>query len=253
MAQRQIILDTETTGLEASAGHRIIEIGGVEVVNRRFTGRTIHHYLQPDRAIDPQAIAVHGITEDFLLGKPRFPDIANEFLDFVKGAELVIHNAAFDIGFINAELALWGGLQQPIESLCGVVDTLLLARARHPGQRNSLDALCKRYNIDNSRRELHGALLDAEILADVYLAMTGGQTALMLDTGAKQKEKQERETPDEQIQRPSMLVTENLNLRVLRASDDERQRHQNYLARLEKTGGAGCLWLQQEAVADQTP
>ena len=176
MIQRQVLLDTETTGLEASAGHRIIEIGGVEVVNRRVTGKTFHYYLQPDRPIDPQAIAVHGIKDDFLLGKPRFPDIAAEFLAFVTGAELVIHNAAFDIGFINAELQLWGEFQQPIESLCTVLDTLSLARQRHPGQRNSLDALCKRYNIDNRRRQLHGALLDAEILADVYLAMTGGQT-----------------------------------------------------------------------------
>ena len=180
MFNRQIVLDTETTGLDPAAGHRVIEIGGVEIINRRPTGRHIHFYLQPDRAIDPDAQRVHGISSEFLADKPRFPEVAEEFLDFIRAAELIIHNAPFDIGFLEHELRLWGGVANTIRELCGVLDTLELARLRHPGQRNSLDALCKRYNIDNSRRELHGALLDAEILADVYLAMTGGQVSLVL-------------------------------------------------------------------------
>ncbi len=176
---RQIVLDTETTGLEVTQGHRVIEIGCLELVHRRPTGRTFHHYLRPDRAVEAGALAVHGITNEFLAGQPRFEDVAVSFLEFVAGAELIIHNAPFDVGFLDMEL---GRLAEPtaVASHCQVLDTLLLARRLHPGQRNSLDALCKRYSVDNSRRDLHGALLDARILTDVYLSMTGGQAALKL-------------------------------------------------------------------------
>ncbi len=178
---RYVVLDTETTGMPVGDGHRIIEIGCIELDGRNPTGRHYHVYLQPDRASDEGAIAVHGITDDFLKDKPRFKDIADEFFEFIQGSELVIHNAPFDIGFINNEFALLGQTERSdIAEHCGVLDTLMLARERHPGQRNNLDALCKRYGVDNSGRELHGALLDAEILAEVYLAMTGGQTNLSL-------------------------------------------------------------------------
>ena len=178
---RQIVLDTETTGLEVSQGHRIIEIGCIELVNRRVTGNHWHYYINPDRAVDSGAFEVHGISHEFLQDKHRFAELAEEFHSYVAGAELVIHNAPFDVGFLDNELAL---LEPPIASLkesCGILDTLLLARQKHPGQKNNLDALCKRYGIDNSNRSLHGALLDARILADVYLVMTGGQTSLGLD------------------------------------------------------------------------
>ena len=182
---RQVVLDTETTGLEPERGHRIIEIGCVEVVNRRATGRFFHEYLDPDRDIDAGAAAVHGLTRERLIGKPRFADIVARFLEFVDGAEIIIHNAPFDTGFLDHELVRWAeatGVDRiSIRARCAVLDTLALARELHPGQRNSLDALCKRYSIDNSHRQLHGALLDARILADVYLAMTGGQSALALD------------------------------------------------------------------------
>lgn len=179
---RQIVLDTETTGLEWSQGHRVIEIGCIELVDRRPSGRNFHRYLRPDRKVDAGALAVHGITNEFLAEQPRFPDVAEEFLGFIGDAELVIHNAPFDLGFLDAELARLGETAPRITGRCSVVDTLVLARQLHPGQRNSLDALCKRYGVDNSGRDLHGALLDARILADVYLAMTGGQGALVLGT-----------------------------------------------------------------------
>ena len=177
---RQIVLDTETTGLEPRAGHRIIEIGAVELEKRKLTGRHYHRYINPERDIDEGAQEVHGITLESLQGKPLFADIAEEFIDFVRGAELIIHNAPFDVGFLDNELALLGH-DLRIDQLCTVVDSLVLARQRHPGQKNNLDALCKRYGVDNSQRDLHGALLDAEILADVYLVMTGGQTRLSLN------------------------------------------------------------------------
>tara|TARA_B100001540_G_scaffold231289_2_gene205474 strand:- start:6641 stop:7366 length:726 start_codon:yes stop_codon:yes gene_type:complete len=177
---RQIVLDTETTGLEASQGHRIIEIGCVELVNRRLTGNHYHQYINPRRDIDQGAIEVHGITAEFLADKPPFEQVAADFVDFVQGAELIIHNAPFDIGFLDSELQRLPDEQRLMADVCTVVDTLVMARSRHPGQRNNLDALCQRYEVDNSQRDLHGALLDAEILADVYLAMTGGQTALQL-------------------------------------------------------------------------
>ena len=178
---RYVVLDTETTGMPVTDGHRIIEIGCIELQGRQPTGRHYHVYLQPDRTIDEGAIAVHGITDEYLKDKPRFKDIADEFFEFIEGAELVIHNAAFDIGFINNEFALLGQSDRSdVTEHCTVLDTLVMARERHPGQRNNLDALCKRYGVDNSGRDLHGALLDAEILAEVYLAMTGGQTNLSL-------------------------------------------------------------------------
>jgi len=177
---RQIVLDTETTGLEVSQGHRIIEIGCVEVQNRRLTGRHFHRYINPERDIDAGAIEVHGITNTFLADKPVFAQVAREFLEFVEGTELVIHNAPFDIGFLDSELRILDPEAPGLAQRCEITDTLSMARARHPGQRNNLDALCQRYGVDNSSRDLHGALLDAEILADVYLAMTGGQTALAL-------------------------------------------------------------------------
>jgi len=177
---RQIVLDTETTGLEPELGHRIIEIGCVELVNRRATGRTFHRYLNPEREVDDGALAVHGISRTDLDGQPRFAEVVEELLGFLAGAELVIHNAAFDVAFLDAELARLPGESRQVATVCQVLDTLALARELHPGQRNSLDALCKRYGVDNSARELHGALLDARILADVYLAMTGGQGALAL-------------------------------------------------------------------------
>ena len=179
---RQIVLDTETTGLEVSQGHRIIEIGCVELVNRKLTGNHFHQYINPQREVDQGAIEVHGITNEYLADKPLFERVAREFVEYVRGAELVIHNAPFDMGFLNMELARMD--IEPLEGICFVTDTLVMARTRHPGQRNNLDALCQRYDVDNSSRDLHGALLDAEILADVYLAMTGGQTNLLLsDSG----------------------------------------------------------------------
>lgn len=180
---RQIVLDTETTGLEVSQGHRIIEIGCIELINRRVTGNHWHYYVNPDREIDSGAFEVHGISSDFLQDKHRFAELAEEFLEYVAGAELVIHNAAFDVGFLDNELTLLETPAAPLRESCTVLDTLQLARQKHPGQKNNLDALCKRYDIDNSNRSLHGALLDARILADVYLAMTGGQTSLGLDAG----------------------------------------------------------------------
>jgi len=179
--QRQIILDTETTGLEHRQGHRIIEIGCVEMINRKLTGNNFHQYLNPDREIDQGAIEVHGITNEFLADKPRFADISDSLMDYLKDAELVIHNAAFDVGFLDAEFAKLDQGLPAVEDVCGVHDTLLQARKQFPGQRNDLDSLCRRFEINNSHRELHGALLDAEILADVYLVMTGGQATLSLD------------------------------------------------------------------------
>ena len=175
---RQIVLDTETTGLEPRLGHRIIEIGCVEVIDRRITGNSYHQYINPQREIDEGAVEVHGITTAFLADKPLFSDIVDDFLNFIRGAELVIHNAPFDVGFIDHELTLLNQQQNHVANICTVLDTLVLARHMHPGQKNNLDALCKRYFIDNSQRDLHGALLDAEILAETYLAMTGGQTML---------------------------------------------------------------------------
>jgi DNA polymerase-3 subunit epsilon len=236
---RQIVLDTETTGLSHAEGHRIIEIGAVELVNRRATGRNLHFYLQPDRAIDPGAIEVHGISNEFLADKPRFRDVAEEFVDFVRGAELVIHNAAFDVGFLNAEIARLDPGAEMIDALCAVLDTLALARRLHPGQRNTLDALCRRYGVDNSGRSLHGALLDAQILAEVYLAMTGGQVALLLgDQAAADAGGSEAAPVRVRADRPP--------LRVIAPSADELAAHGARLAAIDKASRGRCLWLAAE-------
>jgi DNA polymerase-3 subunit epsilon len=235
---RQVILDTETTGLEPEQGHRIIEIGCVEVVRRRKTGRTFHRYIKPDREVDRGALEVHGITNDFLAQQPRFEEIAEELLEFIGGAELIIHNAAFDVAFMNAELRRLQGPRRQVADLCTVLDTLLLARQMHPGQRNSLDALCKRYSVDNSHRELHGALLDAQILLDVYLAMTGGQTALVLG-------EEQTEQITVVVERP-MAVRPVGELRIVMASDEEFAAHERSLAAIDKASGQKTLWRTME-------
>jgi len=235
---RQIILDTETTGLEPEQGHRIIEIGCVELVNRRRSGQSFQRYLCPDRTIDTAAVDVHGIDDAFLADKPHFPDIVDEFLDFVRGAELVIHNAPFDVAFLDRELELAGGNRGRMRDFCQVLDTLELARQLHPGQRNSLDALCGRYSVDNSRRELHGALLDAQILSDVYLAMTGGQVALSLG---------ERGAEGYDAARTPMLIERGgIVLRIVRPNIDELTAHEARLASIERASDGRCLWRELE-------
>lgn len=233
---RQIVLDTETTGLEPAEGHRIIEIGCVELIDRCLTRNNFHQYLRPDREIDRGAVEVHGITDEFLRDKPRFADIAEDFLEYVREAELIIHNAPFDVGFLDYELGLWREGATRIGRLCRVTDTLLMARSLHPGQRNSLDALCKRYGVDNSQRDLHGALLDAEILADVYLAMTGGQVSLSLG---------EQDISGTSGVRAGVrrLSARGTPLPVVRATDDELAAHSARLAAIEEASGGICLWL----------
>ena len=242
---RQIVLDTETTGLDPAQGHRIIEIGCVEMVNRRPTGNRYHQYLQPDREIDAGAAEVHGITAEFLADKPRFGDIAAELLDFIKGAELLIHNAPFDVAFLDAELERLGGQWRPVTEHCSVVDTLTVARRLHPGQSCSLDALCKRYGIDNSQRELHGALLDAEILVDVYLAMTGGQASLSLDGDSPG-------AAGARVLKVRRLPADRPALRVIRATADELEAHAARLTDIEKASGK-CVWKQLESAQDTPP
>lgn len=228
---RQIVLDTETTGLEVALGHRVIELAAVEISNRRITDHHFHCYLNPEREIDRGALAVHGITDEFLRDKPRFGDIASEFLDFIAGAELIIHNAPFDVGFLNHELGLIG--RPPLEQFCAkITDTLRMAKDLHPGKRNSLDALCERYQVDNSQRSLHGALLDARLLAEVYLAMTRGQDSLMIDL------------PGERV----VLGQEGGEgsggeLVVLRASAEELAAHEAQLAAIDRASGGRCVWL----------
>ena len=236
---RQVFLDTETTGLEPELGHRIIEIGGVEMVNRRLTGRRLHHYLQPDREIDDGAFEVHGISREFLQDKPRFADVHADILEFIAGAEVIIHNAPFDVAFLDCELARLADSGQRIESVCRVVDSLALARRLHPGQRNGLDALCKRYRIDNSARQLHGALLDAEILADVYAAMTGGQAMLELgDPGGPARAA--GASPGTSGVRGAGSIP------VVRASPGELEEHAVQLAHIDEKSGGQCLWLRLE-------
>jgi DNA polymerase-3 subunit epsilon len=234
---RQVVLDTETTGLEPEQGHRIIEIGCVELINRRKTGRTFHRYLRPDREVDRGAIQVHGLTNEFLAQQPRFADIVDELIEFIRGAELIIHNAAFDLAFLDAELKRLPGPLRQTRNFCTVVDTLPMARQMHPGQRNSLDALCKRYGIDNSHRELHGALLDAQILCDVYLAMTGGQTTLVLGEVTETSADVALE-PVAAVIRPRGLI------KVLRASAEEIEAHERMLATIDKSSGGKTLWKQ---------
>lgn len=231
---RQIVLDTETTGINPKEGHRIIEIGCVEMINRRFTHNRFHVYLNPDREIDAGAIEVHGITNEFLRDKPRFVDIVEDFMTFIAGAELIIHNAPFDVGFINHELGLLGRGDHVLASHCQVFDTLAFARQKHPGARNSLDALCKRYGIDNSHRELHGALLDAEILADVYLLMTGGQASLLDEHSDLDKETEIAFQGLQQNRPPLKIIT---------CTEAEQQHHERRIAAIQKIAGH-CLWLQ---------
>jgi DNA polymerase III subunit epsilon len=229
---RQIVLDTETTGLEPSQGHRIIEIGCVELVDRKLTGRHYHQYIKPNRLVDEGAMEVHGITDEFLNDKPVFDQIAQEFLDFISGAQLVIHNAPFDVGFINHEFAMLRPMLAPVAEHCSVIDTLVMARQKRPGQKNNLDALCRHYGVDNSQRDLHGALLDAEILADVYLFMTGGQTNLMLgaegtDAGGSS-----------QISGITRLDPNRPLTPVIQAVSAELEQHEAKLSQL----GDECLW-----------
>jgi DNA polymerase III subunit epsilon len=231
---RQIVLDTETTGLEPSLGHRIIEIGCVELLNRRVTGRSFHRYLNPERDIDLGAEAVHGLQREDLSAQPRFAEIVDELLEFIGDSELVIHNAEFDVAFLDAELRR-AGRTVLMSEVCRVLDTLVLAREMHPGQRNNLDALAKRYDVDNSRRELHGALLDAQILADVYLAMTGGQAALALTESV----------PGAAVLAAGQiraLVRPSAPLRVIGASEEELREHREMLAVIAKASGNRCLW-----------
>jgi DNA polymerase-3 subunit epsilon len=231
---RQIVLDTETTGLEPEQGHRIIEIGCVELVDRRMTGNNFHQYLQPDRVIDAGAIEVHGITNEFLADKPRFADVVDDLMAYLGDAELIIHNAPFDVGFLNAELERVEGWRS-LDVYCTWIDSLVLAREMHPGQRNSLDALCGRYDIDNSRREKHGALLDAEILADVYLAMTGGQTSLSLDA-------EESDAGQEAVGGIRRLDRQGLALSVVRATAEELSAHEAQLDKIDQACGEPNVW-----------
>ena len=234
---RQVVLDTETTGLQTEAGDRIIEIGCIELIDRKFTEQTFHRYVNPERAVGPGALEVHGIDDDFLSMQPLFEDVAAEFLEFVHDAELIIHNADFDVGFINHELQRLETPVQDIREHCRVLDSLALARRMHPGQKNSLDALAKRYHVDNSRRKLHGALLDAGILAEVYLAMTGGQTSLLLEGEADQATLQAAGSP---------VDREGLELVVLKASEEEIDAHRQMLRRLAESAGMPTLWEEME-------
>ncbi|UYU32708.1 DNA polymerase III subunit epsilon [Siccibacter colletis] len=235
---RQIVLDTETTGMNQIGvhyeGHRIIEIGAVEVINRRLTGNNFHVYLKPDRLVDPEAFNVHGIADEFLMHQPLFGDVVDDFIDYIRGAELVIHNASFDIGFMDYEFSKLNRGIPKTETFCKVTDSLAMARKMFPGKRNSLDALCSRYEIDNTKRTLHGALLDSQILADVYLAMTGGQTIMSF---AMEGESQQQQG-EAGIQR---VVRQASRLRVIAASDDELMAHESRLDLVEKKGGS-CLW-----------
>lgn len=233
---RQVILDTETTGLEPAQGHRVLELAAVEVCNRKLSGNRFHRYLNPERESDPGALQVHGLTSDFLADKPKFAQVVGEFLDFVQGAELVIHNAPFDVAFLNAELARLqrGAVTQHCSS---VVDTLSLAKELHPGKRNNLDALCERYGVDNSRRTLHGALLDAELLAEVYLAMTRGQESLMIEVVAETR---------------SAVLTAPRGQRsfiVLRASNEEVAEHAVQLEKINQSSKGKCVWLAVKSAA----
>jgi DNA polymerase III subunit epsilon len=239
---RQIVLDTETTGLEPAEGHRIIEIGCVELIDRRLTRNNFHQYLQPDREIDLGAVEVHGITNEFLRDKPRFADIAGDFIDYIGDAELIIHNAPFDVGFLDHELGGWREDAPRIADLCRVTDTLAMARAMHPGQRNTLDALCKRYEVDNTRRELHGALLDAEILANVYLAMTGGQVSLRLEGDSVDTEMRFGFSSGPVRRIPASRPP----LTIVRAKADELAAHEARLAAIDKCSGGACVWLGTE-------
>lgn len=235
---RQVVLDTETTGLEPAQGHRIIEIGCVELKNRRKTDNYYHQYLNPERDVEDGAYDVHGLSKEFLASKPRFKDIAPDFMRFIQDSELIIHNAPFDVAFINAELEQLGPEWGRLEDYCQIIDTLKIARDLHPGQKNSLDALCARYGVDNSHRDVHGALLDAQLLLDVYLAMTGGQTSFSLDDEPRTGRAGAGETGDAERER--------LNLIVIEPSAEEIAAHEKFLEMLEKRGGVSCIWRRLE-------
>lgn len=241
---RQVILDTETTGIDPSQGHRLIEVGCLELVNRRLTGKSFHRYFNPGREVDPEAMAVHGLTNEFLADKPLFADEVDAFLAFVEGAELVIHNAPFDVGFLNHELALLGRGLGTITDFCTVLDTLVMARSRHPGQKNNLDALARRYGADQRDRTYHGALLDSEILADVYLAMTGGQVGLALGGEEFNSDGERR------VEGPRRLPAGRRPLPVIRASSEEMARHQAKLVVLDKAAGGQSLWRALDPVPE---
>ncbi|HEX4025110.1 MAG TPA: DNA polymerase III subunit epsilon [Steroidobacteraceae bacterium] len=265
---RQIVLDTETTGLEAAQGHRIIEVGCIELINRRHTGRHFHRYLNPERDIDAGASAVHGLSRERLATAPKFAAIAAELIEFIAGSELVIHNAPFDVAFLDMELALLAKMAAVevaagaaalapapawpagVRTICQVLDTLALARARHPGQRNSLDALCKRYGVDNAHRELHGALLDARLLADVYLAMTGGQSLLALDVGARaQRDAADGVHADASGGAAAVGLRPAVPLRVIEPTAEELAAHLQLTQLLQKASAGQCVWLEREAEA----
>lgn len=231
---RQIVLDTETTGLEPKQGHRIIEIGCVEIVNRKLTENTYHQYIQPDREIDEGAFEVHGISTEFLSDKPRFGDIAEDFMKFINGAELVIHNAPFDIGFLDNELAMLDPVWGKVSDHCQITDSLVMARKKHPGQKNNLDILCKRYEVNNARRELHGALLDAELLAEVYLRMTGGQETLALGSGTNK----DGSLSQGNVSPIKRVDSNRPQINVIRANVDELELHRQRLDAL----GEACVW-----------
>ena len=237
---RQVVLDTETTGLSTAQGHRIIEIGCIELQNRRITGREFHRFLNPDRDIDEGAEAVHGISRADLETAPRFPEIVDDLLEFLRDAELVIHNASFDVGFLEHELALMKHPQPTIDSHATVLDTLTLARKLHPGQRNSLDALCKRYAIDASKRDVHGALIDSELLANVYLAMTGGQSSLLLEEVEAGPNAAGSSTESHAVQGTGTPAAADLNLLVIDASAEELAAHEAMLEKIRKSGA--CVW-----------
>jgi DNA polymerase-3 subunit epsilon len=238
---RQIVLDTETTGLSTADGHRIIEIGCVELSNRQYTSNTFHRYIHPQRDIDQGALAVHGITTQFLADKPKFQEIIEELIAFINGAELIIHNAPFDTSFLNYEFKLAGAKFKSLQNYCTVFDTLQLARKKHPGQQNNLDALCKRYEIDNTKREMHGALLDAHLLAQVYLAMTGGQTSFF-------GENQPANKPEAKVQ--PVKTPKQRKLKVIFANESERQAHQGYVAFMKSSSGKASLYEKNEETSD---
>ena len=231
---RQVVLDTETTGLDPSKGHRIIEIGCVELIDRKRTGNELHQYLQPDRKIDAGAIEVHGITNEFLQDKPKFEDIVDDFLAYIKDSQLIIHNAPFDVGFINNELLLTGRDLGETKQYCEVVDSLVMARRMRPGQKNSLDALCRHFNIDNSQRDFHGALLDAELLAEVYLALTGGQSALFQESDSGQRSRAEKIIRKLDSKRPL--------LPIIQATAEERRLHEAWLDEQDSKTDGKCVW-----------
>lgn len=241
---RQIVLDTETTGLDPAQGHRVIEVGCVEMIDRKLTGRHLHLYINPEREVEAAALEVHGITNAFLADKPVFASIADTFVEFVDGAELIIHNAPFDIGFLDHELAALNRGHKSMAEYCGVLDTLAMARKKHPGQKNNLDALCKRYEVDNSQRELHGALKDAEILADVYLLMTGGQSSLSL--GYEQGSENRQEGLDVRLAPRTKL------LKRITATDEELAMHRKCLVLVGKSSGGLSLWEQLDSTVPLT-